>query len=194
METPKVRWMPIVRTTHIYLTMMALLLFLFFGATGFMLNHGEWFGLEEVQTKEAKGTLPAAILQPLDKLAVVEKLRAEFGAAGGLDAFEEEADRYRVVFLRPGGRTEAVIERAGGGVVAATETRGAATVLTDLHRGAGTGGAWRLLIDGASLLLIAAALTGLTLWISLPRRRRVGLATLGAGVLVSILTYMLLVP
>jgi hypothetical protein len=194
METQKARWMPFVRTTHIYLTMMALLLFLFFGATGFMLNHGDWFGLEEVRTKESKGTLPAAILRPLDKLAVVEKLRAEFGAAGGLDAFEEEPDRLRAVFLRPGGRTEAVIERADGSVVATTETRGIATVLTDLHRGAGTGGAWKLLIDGASLLLLAAALTGLTLWLSLPRRRRVGLMTLAAGVLVSVLTYVLLVP
>ncbi|HEV3027619.1 MAG TPA: PepSY-associated TM helix domain-containing protein, partial [Planctomycetota bacterium] len=38
------RLLSVSRTLHIYLTMLACLLLLFFGSTGFMLNHADWFG------------------------------------------------------------------------------------------------------------------------------------------------------
>jgi hypothetical protein len=183
-----------VRTLHIYLTMMALLLLLFFGATGFMLNHADWFGLEEVRTKTARGALPQKMVDDLDRLAIVEKLRSAFGAQGALDTFEVEPDQLRVVFKRPGSRTEAAIARKDGRLEATSESHGAAAVMTDLHMGHGAGRAWRWVIDVTSLLLLGAALSGLTLWISLPSRRRVGLAALVVGLFASVLTYALLVP
>lgn len=183
-----------VRAVHIYLTMFALLLLLFFGATGFMLNHADWFGLEEVRTHTAQGALPQKMVDEIDKLAIVEKLRSDFGAQGALDSFEVEPEQLRVIFKRPATRTEASIARRDGRLQATTESHGTAAVLTDLHMGHGAGAAWRWVIDITALLLLGASLTGLTLWISLPRRRRVGLAALAVGLFASALTYVLLVP
>lgn len=192
METQ--RALKAIRTLHIYLTMLALLLFLFFGVTGFMLNHPGWFGLEEVRTRTAEGVLPQKMVDDMDKLAIVEKLRAEFGAAGALESFEVEPEHLRLTFKRPGHRTEATVDRRNGRLETVTESRGAAAVMTDLHMGHGAGGAWSAVIDGTSLLLLTASVTGLTLWLSLPRRRRVGITALAVGLLASALTYLLFVP
>jgi hypothetical protein len=194
MELGSPQVLKVVRSAHIYITMLALLLLLFFGATGFMLNHPDWFGLEEVRTSSRSGVLPQKMVDEGDKLAIVEKLRADFGALGALDSFETEPGLLRVVFKRPGSRTEATIVRQSGKLESTTESHGMAAVLTDLHMGHGAGQGWRWVIDITSILLLSASFTGLFLWISLPRRRRVGLVALAVGLLASLLTYLLLVP
>jgi len=136
------------RTLHIYLTMLVALLLFFFGSTGFMLNHAEWFGLETIVHTTKEGTLPKRALAPLDKLAVVEWLRSEFGAMGAMDSFDADAETIRVVFKRPGLRAEANIKVADGHVEFATEQRGTAALLTDLHKGASAGAGWKWVIDG----------------------------------------------
>jgi hypothetical protein len=194
MEAAAQRVVKAVRTLHIYLTMLALLVLLFFGTTGFMLNHSEWFGLEDVRTRTSQGSLPQRMIEEVDKLAIVEKLRADFGASGALESFEVEPEHLRVTFKRPGSRSEATVLRRDGRMEMVTESHGMAAVLTDLHMGHGSGRAWRWVIDATSILLLVASLTGLTLWISLPRRRRVGLAALAVGLLVTVMTYVLFVP
>lgn len=187
-------FLSISRTLHIYLTMLVCLLLLFFGTTGFMLNHADWFGLEVLRTGTREGTMPKSILTPVDRLAVVERLRAELGAVGAVDSFEEETDQLRIVFKRPGYRAEATVARAEGRVTISTEQRGTAALLTDLHKGASAGNGWKWVIDGTAVLLVLGSLTGLILWISLPRRRALGLVALCIGVLSSLATYWLLVP
>lgn len=182
------------RTLHIYLTMLVCLLLLFFGSTGFMLNHANWFGLEVIRNGTREGTLPKTILAPVDRLAVVERLRAELGAVGAVDSFEEETDTLRIVFRRPGLRAEASVGRADGRVTMTTEERGTAALLTDLHKGASAGNGWKWVIDGTSILLVLGSLTGLILWISLPRRRALGIVALTVGLVSSLATYWLLVP
>jgi hypothetical protein len=98
------------RTFHIYLALLGLLLVLFFAATGFMLNHPDWFGLRESQVRTEKGTLPVTLLEPLDKLMVVERLRNEFGVTGAVDMFEVEETFLRIVFKSAGRQTEAMIQ------------------------------------------------------------------------------------
>jgi hypothetical protein len=193
-EVPLQKAMKIARSLHIYLTMLALLLLLFFGTTGFMLNHADWFGLEQVRTRTERGVLPKGMVDGIDKLAIVEKLRSDFGAQGAVDSFEADADQLRVVFKRPGSRTEAAVWRRDGKVEATTESHGLAAVLTDLHMGHGSGKVWRWVIDATSVLLLAASLSGLTLWISLPRRRRIGFAALAFGLLAFAMTYLFFVP
>jgi hypothetical protein len=188
------RFLSLSRTLHIYLTMLACLLLLFFGATGFMLNHTEAFGLEVLRTSTREGAVPRAALDPLDRLAVVEALRSDLGAVGAVDSFEAETDALRIVFRRPGLRSEATVRRADGHAELATEARGVASVLTDLHKGANAGAGWKWVIDGTSVLLVFGSLTGLILWISLPRRRAVGIVALAVGLLSSLAIYGLLVP
>jgi hypothetical protein len=182
------------RTLHIYLTMLVCLLLLFFGTTGFMLNHADWFSLETIRNETREGTVPRAALAPLDKLAVVEYLRAELGAVGAVDSFEADAESIRIVFKRPGTRVEANVKAADGHVEIASERRGTAALLTDLHKGASAGGGWKWVIDGTAVLLVLGSLTGLILWISLPRRRALGIVALTVGVAASLATYFFLVP
>lgn len=182
------------RTLHIYLTMLVCLLLLFFGTTGFMLNHADWFGLETIRNSTREGTLPRTMLVPLDKLAVVEQLRSEYGAVGAVDSFEAEPESLRIVFKRPGLRSEANIAIADGKLQFSTEQRGTAALLTDLHKGASAGTGWKWVIDGTAVLLVFGSLSGLILWISLPRRRALGIGALAVGLLSSVATYWFLVP
>src|SRR5258708_35435698 len=138
--------------------------------------------------------MPKAILAPVDRLAVVERLRAELGAVGAVDSFEEEADQLRIVFKRPGFRAEATVVRADGRVTLSTEERGTAALLTDLHKGASAGNGWKWVIDGTAVLLGLGSLTGLILWISLPRRRPLGIPAICVGLLLSAATSCMLVP
>lgn len=188
------RLLSVSRTLHVYLTMLACLLLLFFGTTGFMLNHTAWFGLETIRTDQREGTLPRAILKPVDKLAVVESLRAGLGAEGAVDSFEEEPEALRIVFKRPGMRAEASVRLSDGRAELSAEARGTAALLTDLHKGASAGAAWKWVIDGTAILLVLGSLTGLMLWISLPKRRALGIVVLTLGLLSSLATYWLLVP
>ena len=57
-----------------------------------------------------------------------------------------------------------------------------------------SGTAWSWLIDLSAILLLLGALTGITLWIALPKRRTLGLIALGLGVGVCVAVYLLIVP
>ncbi len=102
------------RTIHIYVSMLGLLAVIFFSVTGIMLNHEEWFGFEAPRIVHREGTLPEAMAREPDKLAIVEKLRKDFGATGAMDSFEIEEDRLHVVFKSPGRRTEAALSGPTG--------------------------------------------------------------------------------
>ena len=51
-------------------------------------------------------------------------------------------------------------------------------MLSDFHRGKHSGSWGSLLIDISSICLLALSLSGLALWISLRKRRRLGLASM----------------
>src|SRR4051794_20693244 len=89
------------RTIHIYLTMASLGLMLLFAVTGFTINHEDWFGATTPRVREVAGTTPTNLLEPLDKLKVVEHLRNNFGASGALYAFETDEDPFKVIFKSP---------------------------------------------------------------------------------------------
>jgi hypothetical protein len=153
------RWLvKTARTIHVYVTLFGLVLILFFAVTGFMLNHIEWFEMEQVRTvrrplpteKFANGKLPepdeSGEASDRDTLAVVEALRKEFGLSGeftslsfGLEAPEDGTgdDRkvIKVEFKRAGEITEAKIDRESGVATVTSRYQGWLAVMTDLHRG-----------------------------------------------------------
>jgi uncharacterized protein len=60
---------------------------LFFAATGFTLNHQDWFARQQ-KTVQSHGTLDSRWMKgDVDKLQVVEFLRRKDGLHGGLDDF-----------------------------------------------------------------------------------------------------------
>ncbi len=180
------------RTLHIYLSLAGFALLLFFAVTGIVLVHSEAWGLEVATTRTVTGTVPTSMLDAGDRLALVERLRI-LGAAGALEAIETEAEQLRLVFARPGSRTEVTVSRQNGEVALAIESHGFSALLLDLHRGKQSG-LWWIAIDVAGLLWVVSSLTGIVLWVQLKKRRVLGtLALLGGGVL-SWLGYLLLAP
>ena len=183
------------RTVHIYLTVFAMLLMVFFAATGLLLNHEEWVSASEAAPVETTGTLPMALLthEP-DTAGIVASLRTTYGALGALSTFDSDGEELRVELRGPGRRFEAVITLATGAMTITKEMRPFLIRMDDLHRGKDSGTAWSWLIDLSAILLLLGALTGITLWIALPKRRTLGLIALGLGVGVCVVVYLPIVP
>jgi hypothetical protein len=174
--------------------MLGLLGILFFAMTGLMLNHEEWFNLAVPRLRKANGLIPPALLKEPDRLAIVEKLRKDFRAAGAVDSFETQEDQISVIFKGPARRVQAIINRPDGRVEVTHESRNIAARFTELHRGTEAGFAWRLIIDVVAGVQIFSALTGILLWWLVPKWRPLGLAALAVCVIVCGLVYLLLVP
>lgn len=172
-------WKVWVRTLHLYASLLGLVLLLFFALTGFVLNHGEWFGVGEKTVDERSGRVTAR-LDPLDDLALVEELRARFDVRGGLVELRADEGEVALRFSRPGEDTDVVVQRDGA-VQLVCERGRLADLLTDLHKGERGGTAGGLLVDAAAALLLTISLSGLALWWAMPRRRRAGLIALAAA-------------
>jgi hypothetical protein len=131
------------RFVHVYLTMFGLLIILFFAATGFILNHPEWFDYNEKHKTVVEGSVPTGWLgEEPDKLAIVELLRAKFGARGYMESFDVRSDDMEVHFKSPSSESEAIIrleEGQKGQMTVTHYSRGVLGLLTDLHRGEASG-------------------------------------------------------
>jgi hypothetical protein len=187
------RFAAIVRTIHIYLTMFAFLLMMFFAITGVVLNHEDWIA-GQTATRDTTGVIPRALLIGPDKLMVVEHLRSDFGAIGAVATFDTDTATLHIELKGPGRRTEADIDRDTGKTKVTVERNGLLMRLDDLHRGKDTGRPWRWVLDLSAALLFLGSLSGILMWFALPRRRQWGVAALiGSIVLVGVI-YVWLVP
>ena len=193
------RVLKIARLVHVYLTLFGLALILFFAVTGFMLNHEEWFGLNEPHERTVEGELPAALVKaegerPVDKLAVVEALRKDYGAAGAMDSFRESENDLEVIFIRPGLRVVAEVQRDDGKTRVTFYSSGFSGVITDLHKGKSSGPSWSVVIDAVCIGLLVISLTGLVLWSALKSRGKWGMLALAAGTAFGFAVYFARVP
>ena len=182
------------RTLHIYLTMFAFLLVLFFAVTGFVVHHEDWFTTAEVAPIESRGEIPTALLAQPDRLMIVETLRSRYGAVGAVSAFDVDDATLRVEMKGPGRHTEAEINRKTGALTITVERRALAVRFDDLHRAKDSGPIWGFLLDVSALLLVLGSLTGILMWWALPRRRKLGVASLLAGVVIFVVVYFAVVP
>lgn len=186
--------MAVSRTLHVYLTMFAFLLMMFFAVTGLLLNHEDWLGADTVRPVERTGDFPVALLAGPDKLMIVERLRAQYGAVGAVSTFDVDDASLRIEMKGPGRHTEAEIDRRTGKATISVEQRGLFLRLDDLHRGKDSGPVWRWVLDVSALLLFLGSVTGLVMWIGLPRRRRWGVAALVSSLVVCLAIYFAFVP
>jgi hypothetical protein len=182
------------RTLHIMLSMVGLALIVFFAATGFLLNHEEWFGLGERQTRSAKTEIPTELLVEPDKLGIVEHLRAHNQVSGAVTAFNVEDDLLTITFKGPGRQCDVTLQRETGEVSLEFQWRGTLGRITELHRGVDAGPAWRLVVDATAVLLVFTAITGLILWSLVPKWRAYGLAGGAVCVGVCFIVYLLVAP
>ncbi|MBL6765582.1 MAG: PepSY-associated TM helix domain-containing protein [Verrucomicrobiae bacterium] len=174
-----------IRLSHIYISLYSLILVLFFGVTGFMMNHPESFGFGEVRIEQFDARMPVGLCVGGDRLALVEFLRKTYGIGGLVQTYEIEADRIRVSFAAAGRRAEVGIDPASGKTHIRLETKGLAAILSAVHAGEHTGRLGRRVIDVAAVSLILVSLSGLALWGTLAIRRETGIAWLLAGFVIA---------
>jgi hypothetical protein len=167
----------------------------FFSVTGITLNHPGWFFANAQSSQSFSGAVDTAWVSgdDVNKLDVVETLRATHNVRGRLSGFEIDDSECVVVFKGPGYSADAYIDRDTG-EYSLTETRaGFVAVMNDLHKGRDTGPAWSLVIDITSLLLCIASATGLILLLYIKKRRRLGIAVAFAGTILVAVIYAVFV-
>jgi uncharacterized protein len=184
------------RWLHLYLSMFSFALVLFFAVTGLTLNHADWFS-DASRTTDYKGKLTASWVSvddtsKVNKLAVVEYLRATHQLKGTVDDFRIDAAECSVSFRGPGYTADAFINRQTG-TYQITETRmGLVAIINDLHKGRDTGKGWSLVIDASAIFMTLVSVTGLLLLLFLKKRRTSGLLWSLIGLTVCAVLYVAL--
>jgi uncharacterized protein len=191
MKSLKQRLLHLTRALHTYLTMLALLLLTLFALTGLLMNHEDALGLAAPHITNVNAHITPALLA--DHLQLVELLRKSLDARGQLVSLDDSPDEIRLQFASPGRKSDFTIHRDGGTEII-YETRGLIGLAADLHTGKNTTLPWKLIIDASALLLLFASLSGLILWLSIPKRRTLGLLALSLSLILCLATYFLLTP
>lgn len=187
---PKSRWLPaLVRWIHIYASLAGLFAILFFSVTGLTLNHPNWTLGQRRAKSEGRGSVEASWVAPtvaedkLDRLRLVEHLRAAAGARGLLEDFRVDDAELTLSFQGPASSLEFVIDRNTGSYRFARQSEGWVAWINDLHKGRHTGRGWAWLIDVSAVVLVLVSISGLALLLYLRRRRFSGLLTTATGIL-----------
>jgi len=167
------------RILHVYVSMLALLVVFFFGATGVTLNHPEWtFGFDAVTTSDT-GTLPDGWLAEdgtVEFLTVSEYLRDTYDTDGEVIDFGSDLGDGYISYAEPGYSADVFFDLESGDYQLSVEQQGWIGVLNELHKGRDSGSSWSVLIDVSGLFLVLIALTGLGLQLFLSKRRKAALA------------------
>lgn len=196
----------LIRTLHLYSSMLMLVVMLFFTVTGITLNHQNWFSSDQASELHEMD-LPESLLsqlifneqQSLDDQTdawviaapLIHWLRQEHGIRGqaiNLDWDPEE--RFLVIDTkRPGGYSLAEFDLATGRLTLERRNAGTIAILNDLHKGRHSGAVWQAFIDVSALVMLLFTLTGF--WLLLPQKKRrarlFGVCGLGTGL--SLLLY-----
>ncbi len=176
------------RWLHVYASMVAFVVILFFGVTGILLNHPSWLFGDELVTTTTEGTLPSTVFNDdgeIEFLSVSEYVRSEHDVSGDVTNFDVISGEGSINYTGPGyGATVRFdVESLDYEVVVREE--GFVNAMRDLHTGSDSGTVWSLVIDASALFLVFVAVTGLGIQLFLRKRRRNALSWLGAGAAVT---------
>jgi uncharacterized protein len=182
------RWSRIV---HVYTSMIALIVVLFFALTGLTLNHPSWTFGDGLDVETVSGTLPFdtelvdtdGTTAGVDYLSISEYVRNTYDVRGSVDSFETVDGQVSIAYKNPGYSADLFVDLDSGAFDLTVEQQGWVAVMNDLHKGRDTGSAWKWLIDVAAGFLVVISVTGLTMQCFLRKRRRSALALAGVGAL-----------
>lgn len=175
------RW---ARWLHVYTSMIALVVILFFGITGLTLNHPSWTFGDAIETTTHAGTLPFTVTGDdgsVDFLSVSEYVRDTYGVTGSVDSFDAVAGEGSIAYRNAGYAADLFFDLETGSFELTVEQQGWVGVMNDLHKGRDTGSAWSWVIDAAAVFLVVVALTGLVMQLFLRKRRFSALAWAAGG-------------
>lgn len=185
------RW---ARWLHVYTSMIALVIVLFFGVTGITLNHPSWTFGDDVDVTTVDGTLPVATTLDdgsVDFLAISEYVRDTYGVGGSVDSYDETNGQASIAYRNAGYAADLFVDVETGEFELTVEQQGWVAVVNDLHKGRDTGSTWRWVIDVAAGLLVVVSLTGLVMQLFLRKRRRSALVSAAAGGVLVVLLVMI---
>jgi hypothetical protein len=183
-----------IRWLHTYISLITLLIVLFFSITGFTLNHAEWSsgGLTQKEVTGSVNVKWLDIAAP-DKLNIAEKLRQDHSLRGHVDEIRIDDRECTVMFKSPGYAADAFIDVKTGQYQMTIMEEGKLAMMNDLHKGRYAGKVWGVLIDAAAILLTTISLTGLGLLFFLKRIRTSGLVVVAGGaVILGVAVYLAL--
>ena len=187
------RW---ARVLHVYTSMIALLLVLFFALTGITLNHPSWTLGDDVDITTESGALP---IDPTfddgttDYLSISEFVREEYGVSGQVDSFSTTGGQATIAYRNPGYAADVFVDVEAATYEITIEQQGWVGVMNDLHKGRDATALWKWVIDISAGLLVVISLTGLTMQFFLRKRRRSALVSVGVGAaLMTLLMYVTL--
>ncbi len=181
------------RTIHIYLSLSAFFMFLFFAITGVMLTHDS-FGMDQMVATNGTGKIAADVAMKGDPVAVEAAVRAAFHITVPLANFNPADDEIEITFAGPARRAQVFIDRDSGESQTTFEDRGFVGLMADLHKGAETGWAWRALLDVVSVWIALSSITGVIMLLAMPKRRALGLIFGVLGGIITIALYAIYVP
>ena len=182
------------RLIHVYTSMVALLVVLFFAVTGITLNHPEWTFGDDVQTETLSGEFPfdTALVaddgsdEGVDFLSISEYVRDTYDVTGSVDSFDVTNGQGSIAYKNPGYSANLLFDIDAGTFDLTVEQQGWVAVMNDMHKGRDTGSAWRWAIDIAAGFLVAISLTGLVMQFFLRRRRRSAFVAAGVGAAITV--------
>ncbi len=193
----KRRFAHLARWLHTYLSMLSFALLFFFAATGFTLNHAEWFDSQQRPTVYHGNVDKSWVNTPgpgdVAKEELVNYFRKTYHTKATLSDFHVDGDQCEVLFKGPGYEADATIDRQTGKYDLTVSPFSLVAVLNDLHKGRDTGKKWSAVIDFSAILMTLVSLTGLTLIFFLNKRRFSGLLLVAIGALLSYLIYSVFV-
>lgn len=174
------------RWLHIYLSMFSFVIVLFFSVTGLTLNHLDWFPEKEV-LQEADGRINVAWVNAVDtakvnKLEIVEFLRASYHVKGQLNDFRIDETECSISFQGPGYTADVFVDRAKGTFHLSERSLGVVAWANDLHKGRDTGQGWKWVIDFSAIFMTVISLSGLILLLFIKKKRASGLLWLVLGI------------
>ncbi len=180
------RW---ARWLHVYTSMIALLIVLFFGITGITLNHPSWTFGEAVERTTTNGVLP---VDPtfddgsVDWLTVAEYVRSNHDVTGSVSDFSLEGSEGSIRFVNPGYSADVFFDTTDSSFELIVEQQGFVAAMNDLHKGRDTDSTWRWVIDVSAGFLVLISLTGLVMQLFLRKRRRSAFITAGVGTVITV--------
>lgn len=178
------------RLIHVYTSMAALLLVLFFGITGITLNHPDWSIGDSSTSKTVTGTLPVTpmVNGSVDYLSVSEFARNELGVGGQVESFDTTGSSASIRYRQPGYSADLTFSTTSGDYELVSEQQGMFWgVMNDLHKGRHAGSSWKWLIDIAGLLLVVISISGLVMQLFLRKRRIAALVASAVGAVVMVI-------
>ncbi len=172
------------RWLHVYASMVAFLVIMFFGITGILLNHPTWLFGDEIATTFIEGSLPETVRtneRDVEFLAVSEYLRSEHGVGGEVTNFDQVDDEGSINYTGPGYGASVRFDVVSLSYELTIREEGFVNAMRDLHSGSDTGSVWSLVIDIASVFLVFVAVTGLGIQLLMRKRRKSALLWLAGG-------------